>query len=863
MDVDLKILFGKLDPQCYAAMDAAAAACVSRGSAEVTVEDLLLQLLDQPDCDLSLILRHYDVNAEEFRKALHGELGAGEDGSGKPVFSGLLIRLLREAWLLATTSMGLEQIRSGLLLLVLRQNPQWYGLKSYGDLVDAIPAADLASNLSERLAGSSESAESGAPSAASGHGDSALARFTVDFSAKAVAGELDPVFCRDREIRQMVDILSRRRKNNPILVGDPGVGKSAVVEGLALRIAAGEVPDSLKAARLLSLDLGLLQAGAGVKGEFEKRLRAVLDEAKSSPDPVILFIDEAHTLIGAGGQAGSGDAANLLKPALARGELRAIAATTWSEYRKYFEKDPALARRFQLVKLAEPTPDEAVTIIRGLRSVYEKAHGVYVRDDAIRAAATMAARYITGRQLPDKAVDVLDTACARVALGLSSKPDSLEDVEQRIGVLEREHAARSRDVEQRVADDDGSIRELDASIAELKSRAADLQARWEHERELVHALVEQRQALERADEKKRVALAKQIDESRQALAELTGDGSLVPFEVTPEIVSRVVADWTGVPLGKLVRDEASVLAAFPDHMRGWVKGQEHAVERIGECIRTAKAGLANPEAPMGVFLLVGPSGVGKTETATAVAELLFGGRQALTVINMSEFQERHTISRLIGSPPGYVGYGEGGVLSEAVRQRPYSVVLLDEIEKSDVEVLNLFYQVFDKGMLNDGEGREIDFRNTVIFLTSNLGTERIMEACADGAAPDAEELADLIRPELTRFLKPALLGRMQVVPFFPISDAVLRQIITAKLAKVRSRLRGSQGLEFTYEEALEDFVAQRCTAADSGARNIDHVINRYVLPEMAKDVLSRLESTERVSNVHVSVDGERVQIGLS
>lgn len=868
MEVDLKTLFAKLNPFCYEAMDAAANACVARGGYEIGVDDLLMQWLDAPDCDAALLMRQQGVELSDLTRSVHAEIEATRKGNpGKPVFSAVLVSLLQEAWTVATLGYEQHRVRSAYILLALLKNRLWYGLKSYADVLAGLAPAAIEQAIADGLPNSRESA--GPPTEDGGDDKAALGpnlqRFTINFSERAELGRLDPVFCRDREIRQMIDILGRRQKNNPILVGEPGVGKTAVVEGLALRIHQGDVPDVLKRAAVLGLDLGALQAGASVKGEFEKRLNGVLSDLKEFPQPVVLFIDEAHTLIGAGGQAGGGDAANLLKPALARGELRAIAATTWSEYRKYFEKDPALARRFQLVKLPEPSVEQATIIMRGLRPSYEAAHGVYVRDDAVTAAATLAARYITGRQLPDKAVDVLDTACARVGIGLTSKPDSLDDVEKAIAVLERERLSRQRDVDQGAIVDDPRLGEFDSEIDALVSKAAAIERKWLAEKALVEKLLELRRSLaEENDDNEREVLRGRIEACRKELDALATDGWLVPYEVTPEVVQRVISDWTGVPLGKIVVDETDVLLDFGTRMQRWVKGQGHAAAAIGERIRTSKAGLGNPEAPIGVFLLVGPSGVGKTETAIAVAELLFGGRQALTTVNMSEFQEKHTISRLIGSPPGYVGYGEGGVLTEAVRQRPYSVVLLDEIEKADLEVLNLFYNVFDKGVLNDGEGREISFRNTVIFLTSNLATDIIMDAWQSHPQIDPDSLAELIRPTLARFLKPALLARMEVIPYVGIAPDVLGEIVRSKLERVRTRLSETQGIRFGYDDDLVDFIAGRCTDANSGARNIDYVINRYVLPSMARDVLSFLGAPERApGGFDVIVENDEIRTTLS
>ncbi|MGB1110637.1 MAG: type VI secretion system ATPase TssH, partial [Gammaproteobacteria bacterium] len=671
---------------------------------------------------------------------------------------------------------------------------------------------------------------------------------------------------RDEEIRQIVDILMRRRQNNPILTGEAGVGKTAVVEGFALRIASGDVPPPLEDVTLRSLDIGLLQAGASVKGEFEKRLTQVLKEVHADPT-IILFIDEAHTLIGSGGQQGTGDAANLLKPALARGEIRAMAATTWSEYKKYFEKDPALARRFQLVKLDEPSALESATIMRGLRSRYEQVHRVYIRDDAVVAAAELSARFIAGRQLPDKAIDVLDTACARVSIGLSAKPASLDDQEREIQALERKRDALRRDLAVQFKLDNPELAEMETEIQRLGAECEVLRDRWQRERAVVDRIVELRARLheltdapEEADTEGKTrseALSEiqvDLEIARGELLAVTGDAPLVPYEVTPEVVGKVISDWTGVPLGKVVRDEAQTLLDFVARMRAWVLGQDSALTLIGDRIRASKAGLGNPNQPIAVFMLPGPSGVGKTETALAVADLLFGGRHSLISINMSEFQEKHTVSRLIGSPPGYVGYGEGGVLSEAVRQRPYSVVLLDEVEKGHPDVMNLFYQVFDKGELADGEGRLIDFKNTVLFLTSNLASDVLVTHCLQNESVDDESLRSAIRPVLADFFRPALLARMDIVPYRPLSQPVLSEIIERKLNGVAERLEESHDLGLDYSSELLAFIRERCTEFESGARNIETVINRYVLPPLSRHLLEgREEEAAQSRGVHLGI----------
>jgi type VI secretion system protein VasG len=677
----------------------------------------------------------------------------------------------------------------------------------------------------------------------------------------------------------MIDILARRRKNNPIAVGEAGVGKTAVVEGLALKIVEGDVPEILRNCEIYGLDLGLLQAGASVKGEFENRLKSVIEEVKASPKPIILFIDEAHTLIGAGGAAGGGDAANLLKPALARGELRTVAATTWSEYKKYFEKDPALARRFQLVKLEEPSPEDAVTIIRGLRDKYEQAHGVYVRDDAVEAAAQMSARYISGRQLPDKAVDVLDTAAARVKISVSSKPDFIDDRERKVKTLDRALTALRRDIEAETLDDDGRASELEEQINDIEQELVTLNARWQEERDAVSQVLELRKQLALAKESESDpdanasqedddepadngevaefdldALKAELDQAMEKLAEVQGKEPLVYYEVSPEVVAQVISDWTGIPLGKMVKDEAQTVLNFKDDLNKRIKGQSHAVLAVDEGIRAAKAGMNNPNAPIGVFLFVGPSGVGKTEMGLSVADLLFGGERFIVTVNMSEFQEKHTVSRLIGSPPGYVGFGEGGMLTEAVRQRPYSVVLLDEVEKADLEVMNLFYQVFDKGSLTDGEGREIDFKNTIVMLTSNLASDIITQMCGNGEMPTLEVINQAIRPVLSNHFKPALLARMQIVPFFPINGDAMKDIVKIKLDHLADRLMQTHKMTFDYAGEVVDQIAQRCTEVETGARNVDHIINRTLLPRISTELLGQMSLDVQPHTLTVGMD---------
>lgn len=792
VDVDQKTLLSRLNQFCQTGLATAVGNCVSRTNYEVTVGHLFQALIQEPTADIQVVLKHYGIDHAQMQKALTQALDRYRSGnSGKPVFSPMLFDWIQAGWVLASLEHGLAQIRSGMLLRALLANPSRYTGDDWADIMQSVTRAELKDQFDKIVIGSGETAQvmSGTDAAAgvepgragvsSRSADSALAKFCIDFTERARQGMIDPVFGREREIRQMVDILARRRKNNPICVGEPGTGKTAVVEGLALRVIEGQVPDSLKGVDIIGLDLGMLQAGASVKGEFEKRLKGVLDEVKSSIKPIILFIDEAHALIGAGGAAGTGDAGQLLKPALARGEMKTIAATTWSEYKKYFEKDAALARRFQLVKLDEPNDSTATTMLRGLRDQYEKSHGVLIRDEAIIACAEMGSRYIAGRFHPDKGIDLMDTSAARVRVAMAAKPPVLQDKETMVQTLERELHALQRDDASGGNVDRERMGEVQEELKTLAGEIATLTERWKNEKAAADKALAARRTMlgdqdpivkaqkeaERKGKKKAAAgngsakpaagekpaegdapavdaaagapePAKMSPEEAKGayqaaldeLRQLQGDDPLIFVEVNKDVVARVVADWTGVPVGNMVKDEASTLLAFEKEMTHRIKGQDHAAQMIGTAMRAAKSGIKNPATPMGVFLLVGPSGTGKTETALTIADMMFGGEHFMTTINMSEFQEKHTVSRLIGSPPGYVGYGEGGVLTEAVRQRPYSVVLLDECEKADPEVLNLFYQVFDKGSLSDGEGREVDFKDTVLFLTSNLATDIITTA---------------------------------------------------------------------------------------------------------------------------------------
>ena len=863
ISVDIKSLLSRLNTYCTRCLEASAGLCVSRTHYEVAVEHMLAKLLEDPQSDIPLILRHFDIDGGRVQKAIDQSLEEFKTGNAaKPVFSPLLMEWFQEAWLSSSVDLGENRVRSGALMLAFLSRSSQFATGGYVDLLssisrDALKAQfwDILKNSSEKPSARLERAEE----AAAPTEGTALAQFCVDFTGKAGSGEIDPVFGRDREIRQMVDILARRRKNNPIVVGEAGVGKTAVVEGLALRVVEGDVPELLRDVSILSLDMGLLQAGAGMKGEFENRLKAVINEVKASEKPIILFIDEAHTLIGAGGTAGGSDAANLLKPALARGELRTVAATTWSEYKKYFERDAALARRFQLVKLDEPSEETAVLILRGLKEKYESAHNVIVRDDAIEAAAALSSRYISGRQLPDKAVDLLDTTAARVKVLLTAKPDVVEDKERTIQALEREKRALERDRLHGIEIDPDRLKEIEENLATLNDELTGLKERWLKEQALAHQVIELRQSLyelksgEETDEAKEKELKEQIDKAFDELQALQGDAPLVKIEVDPDVVSKVVSDWTGIPLGKVMRDEALNIIKLEENLKQRIKGQDEALGVITQAVKSAKAGIKDPSQPMGVFLLVGPSGVGKTETGLVIADLLFGGENFMVTVNMSEFQEKHTVSRLIGSPPGYVGYGEGGVLTEAVRQRPYSVVLIDEVEKGHLEVMNLFYQVFDKGMLADGEGRAIDFKNTVIFLTSNLATDVITELCAGDEMPSLETVSAAIRPILSNHFKPALLARMTVVPFFTLPPDILKGIVILKLEKLVTRLAETHKMKLVYTQKVVDQIAARCTEVETGARNIDYIMAGSIMPRMSQEILTRMGEGAVPAEVHLDL----------
>ncbi len=882
MASNLKGLIGKLNDTSRNALEAGAGFCLSRTHYDIEIEHFLMKLLEVTDSDLQHILKHFAVNKSHLASDLTVSLDKLKTGNARtPVFSPSLVKMLSEAWTIGSLDFGAAQVRSGFCILAIAASQDLARLmREVTREFQKISEETLRKNFWSIVAGSPEDQETAqaanipgvAPAASAGAGGGKtqnLNQFTIDLTANARAGKVDPVLGRDHEIRQIIDILTRRRQNNPILTGEAGVGKTAVVEGFALRVSAGDVPPPLRNVTIRSLDLALLQAGAGIKGEFENRLKGLIEEVKSSPTPIILFIDEAHTMIGAGGPAGQGDAANLLKPALARGELRTIAATTWSEYKKYFEKDAALARRFQVVKVEEPGELQCMVMLRGIVGSLEKHHNVRILDEAVQSATRFSHRYLAGRQLPDKAVSVLDTACARLSLGQNATPPQIEDATRQLDdldvqrrVLEREAAVGSDHAERLVS--------IAAQRSTLAGQLKSLQERRDKEQSLVGQIREVRSQLETAAAPRAAAgsdtgsaaqpaldtaaLRADLARLNAELDALQGENPLMRVCVDSQIVGEVISAWTGIPVGKMQQDEINTVLSLKDLMAGRVIGQSHALEAIAQRISTVRAGMDDPVKPVGVFMLVGPSGVGKTETALALADLLYGGERNLITINMSEYQEAHTVSSLKGSPPGYVGYGEGGVLTEAVRRRPYSVVLLDECEKAHPDVLELFYQVFDKGMMEDGEGREIDFKNTIIILTSNACTDLLMKLTADPeTTPSPDGLAKALKPEMNKIFKPAFMGRLVTVPYFPLRDEAMKTIVTLKLAKIQRRIRENHKIELTYAPEVVAAVAKRCTEVESGARNVDNILTNTMLPDISRYLLSRMADRQKPSSIHVSV----------
>ncbi|MDZ4850402.1 MAG: type VI secretion system ATPase TssH [Pirellulaceae bacterium] len=907
VQVDLSKLFDRLSPLSNSTIDLAIATCVKRTNYNVELEHWLMVLGDSADSDYIRILESFEVDLGRLKADLTKCLDRLKTGNSKsPSLSPDVVELATEAWTLATINYSAGQIRTGHLLIALLLNESLKrAALGASRQFEKINAEALTKNFVEICSGTSEdrestnlvnaAAEPSAPGGSQRRNTPSLDQFTIDLTARAREGKIDAVLGRDTEIRQVIDILTRRRQNNPILTGEAGVGKTAVAEGFALRIASGDVPAPLKDVALRTLDLGLLQAGAGVKGEFENRLKSVIDEVKSSPKPIILFIDEAHTLIGAGGAAGQGDAANLLKPALARGELRTIAATTWAEYKKYFERDAALARRFQVVKVEEPSEAVAIEMVRGLTKTLEKHHKVHILEEAIIDAVKLSSRYISGRQLPDKAISLIDTACARINLSQSSTPPALENAQRELAqlklareILEREAMTGSDHVTR--------LAEIQGEVAGLETRLTELKERWDNERAIVadvHQLTAQLHTAQTpaaaATNNSPAAAANaptstdgiapaapstpaappatpeqiavwkgQLNDRRQSLLKLQGESPLVHPFVDRNAIAETVAAWTGIPVGRMVADEIKTVLNLHDLMEKQIVGQSHALKRIAQAISTSRAQLNDPRAPIGVFLLAGTSGVGKTETAITLAQLLYGGEQNMTVINMSEFKEEHKVSLLMGSPPGYVGYGEGGVLTEAVRRKPYSVILLDEMEKAHPGVQDVFYQVFDKGTMKDGEGRDIDFKNTVIIMTSNAGTDVIKSICSDpDTTPEPEPFMEAIFPELLKTFKPAFLGRLTLIPYYPLAEHVIRKIIGLKLGKIGKRLADNYKAKFNYTDDLVQLVADRCKEVDTGARNIDHILTRSLLPDLSAKMLGRLAEGKSITSVTVTITPEQ------
>ena len=886
INIDLKSLVGKLNDYCRTSLEGAAGLCMARTHYNVEIEHWLLKLLESSDNDITAILEKFEVDPGKLVAELNRELDKIKSGNTRaPALSPTVVDLAKNAWMLASVEYGHPQATSAHILAALMMDDSLRRSTevSSGELKKIVPES-LRALIPSIIGSSGESisvgvgdtsvSESGAPVGPTS--TPSLDKFTINLTADAKKGKIDPVLGRDEEVRQIIDILIRRRQNNPILTGEAGVGKTAVVEGFALRIASGDVPDPLKGVTVRSLDLGLLQAGARVKGEFENRLKSVISEVKASPEPIIMFIDEAHTLIGAGGKEGQGDAANLLKPALARGELRTIAATTWAEYKKYFERDPALTRRFQVGKIEEPDIAKAIDMMHAISNMLAHHHGVRIMDEAIVDSVKLSSRYITARQLPDKSVSLLDTACARVALSQSATPAAVENTRRRITQCETNITSLERE-NATLGNCDDRIANLSEEKSRLESELEIQNEQWEKEKEKVaqiHALqkqieddfhaqnlteeeAKQDDAPKPLEDAERERIKAEIHQHMNELTELQGENPMIQVNVDSQAIAEVVANWTGIPVGKMVSDEINTILNLKDVLGQRVIGQQHALEAIAQAIRTSRAGLTDPRKPIGVFFMVGSSGVGKTETALALADLLYGGEQNITVINMSEFKEEHKVSMLLSSPPGYAGYGEGGVLTEAVRRKPYSVVLFDEMEKAHPGVQDVFYNLFDKGTIRDGEGRDIDFRNTVIIMTSNAGEEHIRAMCAQSEElPDPETLLDNFRPQLLNYFKPAFLGRTTLIPYYPLGDEDLMKICKINMNRIDKRVREHYDAEFSYDDDVMLHIVARSQEVDTGARNIENILTRTMLPEMASECLSRMANNETISKIHVGVDEE-------
>ena len=884
MQTNLKSLIAKLNTPTRHALESAANQALARTHHEVDIEHVLLALLDSADSDFLAIAKAYGLDPADLEQELQASIAQFKTGNTRnPVLSQNIPRWLEAAWLVASVDYGAESLRSGFLLFALLADAGLARVfNGSSDSLRKLPLEELRTQLPAILRLSRETDDVPLTSVASTvRTDNtpsakqikqpALDKFTIDLTREARAGKIDPVLGRDTEIRQMIDILLRRRQNNPILTGEPGVGKTAVVEGLALRIAHGDVPEVLQHSVVRTLDLGLLQAGASVKGEFENRMRGVIDEVKASLVPIILFIDEAHTMIGAGGPAGQSDAANLLKPALARGELRTIAATTWSEYKKYFEKDAALARHFQVVKVEEPSEEAATQMLRGIVRSMEKHHQVVILDEAVTQAVKLSSRYITGRQLPDKGVSVLDTACARVALSQASRPAPIEDLSRLIENIDREAAALAREQDDaRHAERQTALAQKRITLTQMLDEQQQVYAAQRKLVEEIHSLRHELHALESTNPPRaNNAPQKRLKAALGELAQAHAAHPLVYECVDGATVADIISGWTGIPLGRMVADELDAVRNLQTLLEARVIGQSHALALIARRIQISRANLEDPSKPKGVFLLAGPSGVGKTETALALADALYGGEKSLITINMSEYQEAHSVSGLKGSPPGYVGYGEGGVLTEAVRRKPYSVVLLDEVEKAHPDVLELFFQVFDKGQMEDAEGQVVDFKNTVILLTTNIGTDLIMHAVEHGVkvngkarAPTPEDLIELLRSTLQKSFKPAFLGRLNVVPYYPVQDDVLKRIVQLKLSRVSDRVLKNHGAALKFDDALVDLIASRCTEVDSGARNADAIISNTVLSALSDAFLMRMAENKAIKRVTLSVKRGKLEVAI-